>query len=163
MTRRLLLFLLLALPLAAPATARPDPAAPVRAFLAAMTAKDRSAVAALIDDAAVFQYPFDRSGKTEAGSWRRFTGRDAVLTGYVDGAFAKIARIGWTEADFTPSADGRTVFVEARGDMLLATGAVYRNRYVLRFDLHRGRIRGMKEYMNPVTAALAAGLPLGKP
>lgn len=128
-----------------------------------MTAKDRSALAALVDGAAVFQYPFTRSGDTDAGSWRRFEGRDAVLTGYVDGAFANLARIGWTEAEFTPSADGRTVFVEALGDMVLASGATYRNRYVLRFDLHRGRIRGMKEYMNPVTAALAAGLPLGKP
>lgn len=163
MTRRWLLFLLLALPFAAPASARPDPAAPVRAFLAAMTAKDRPAVAALVDEAAVFQYPFDRSGRTEAGSWRRFAGREAVLTGYVDAAFARISRIGWTEAEFTSSADGRTIFVEARGDMVLATGAAYRNRYVLRFDLRHGKIVGMKEYMNPVTAALAAGLPLGGP
>jgi ketosteroid isomerase-like protein len=133
----------------------------VRAFLAAMAAKDRPAVAAMLDQAAVFEYPFDRSGRTEDGAWRRFDGRDAVLTGYVDNAFARIAKIAWTNERFTASADGQVVFVEARGDMRLASGATYRNLYVLRFQLRKGRISGLREYMNPVTAALAAGVPTG--
>lgn len=161
MVRLRILILLLVWLAPAPAMARPDGVEAVRAFLGAMAAKDRPTVAAMLDEAAVFEYPFDRSGRTEDGSWRRFDGRDAVLTGYVDNAFARIAKIAWTNERFTASADGQVVFVEARGDMMLASGATYKNLYVLRFQLRKGRILGLREYMNPVTAALAAGVPTG--
>jgi ketosteroid isomerase-like protein len=103
---------------------------------------------------AVFEYPFDRSGKTEAGSWRVYRGREAVLKNYVDVALARLSPIGWTEREITRSADGKRVFVEALGDMGI-NNLPYRNRYVLRFDIQDGRIVHMKEYLNPVTSAIA--------
>lgn len=132
----------------------------VTAYLDAMSRQDRAAVAAVIADDAVFEYPFDKSGRTEAGAWRVFVGREAVLTGYVDNAFRRMAKIGFVDREITRSSDGRRVFVETLGDMDLG-GKPYRNRYVLRFDLKGGRITRMKEYMNPVTGAIAAGITTG--
>ena len=124
-------------------------------YFDAMRAKDRAAVEALIAPDAVFQYAYDRSGSTEPGSERRFVGRDAVMRDFVDRAFARLAKIDWFEPVYTVSADRRTVFVEVRGDMVLGTSTPYRNRYVIRFDLRKGRITGMTEYMNTVTATQA--------
>jgi ketosteroid isomerase-like protein len=144
---------------AAPAMARPAQAV-VEDWLAAQARKDRPALATMIAEDAVFEYPFDRSGKTEAGSWRVFRGRDAVLNNYIDVAFARLDRIGWTEREMTVSADGKRVFVEALGDMAIK-GVPYRNRYVLRFDIKDDRITHMKEYLNPVTSAIATGTTTG--
>jgi ketosteroid isomerase-like protein len=150
----LLALALMALPVSARSPA-PSPEAVVTAFLEAMTQKNRAAAAALLDADAVAEYPFDRSGKTEPGSWRRFAGREAFLANYVDRAFAAIAVIDWTDRVLTRSANGDTVFFEAWGNMRLADGTPYRNRYVVRFDLRRGHIVGLREYLNPVTAAIA--------
>lgn len=139
----------------------PGPAQVARRFLAAMERKDRAAVASLLAPDASVEYPFDRSGSVDPAARRRFDGREAVLSGYVDGAFRRIERIDFREESAIPSADGRTAFVEAKGEMRLASGAAYRNLYVMRFDVKDGRITRMREYMNPVAAALAAGLPLG--
>jgi ketosteroid isomerase-like protein len=130
-----------------------------------MRAKDRAGVEALLAPDAVFQYAYNRSGATEPGSEKRFVGRDAVMREYVDRGFSILAKIDWTDPVYTPSADHKTVFVEARGDMVLGKDVPYRNKYVLRFDLHQGQITGMSEYMNTVTsgqALEAAGL-LPKP
>lgn len=150
---RLLTALGVALVLASPATARPAEAL-VDAWLDALAHKDRAALAGMIAEDAVFEYPFDRSGKTEAGSWRVYRGREAVLKNYVDVALARLSPIGWTEREMTRSADGKRVFVEALGDMGI-NNVPYRNRYVLRFDIKDGRIIHMKEYLNPVTSAIA--------
>lgn len=148
-----------ALLFAMPAMARPADAV-VNAWLDALSRKDRPALAAMIAEDAVFEYPFDRSGKTEAGSWRSFRGRDAVMKNYVDVALARLSPIGWTEREVTRSADGKRVFVEALGDMGI-NGVPYRNRYVLRFDIKDDRIVQMKEYLNPVTSAMATGTTTG--
>jgi ketosteroid isomerase-like protein len=145
--------------IAAPAMARPAETV-VNDWLAAQARKDRPALAEMIAEDAVFEYPFDRSGKTEAGSWRVFRGRDAVLKNYIDVAFARLSPIGWTEREMTVSADGKRVFVEALGDMAI-NGVPYRNRYVLRFDIKDDRITHMKEYLNPVTSAIATGTTTG--
>ena len=162
--RVLMALSLVALPLLAgkPAVAAQIAApTPVAAFLDAMTTRDRGRVEALLTQNVRVEYPFDRSGCTEDGCWRHFDGRDAVLKGYVDSAFERIRQIAWVDRDVTVANDGKRVFVEARGNMQLADGTPYRNRYVLRFDLADDRIAGLKEYMNPVTAAIAVGARTG--
>lgn len=151
--------LLVSAPAVAAAAARAP--APVEQFLDAMTAKDRDKVAGLLAADVRIEYPFDKSGCTADGCWRRFDGRDAVMAGYVDPAFKRIQRIGWIDRDVSVANDGQRVFVEALGDMQLADGTVYRNRYVLRFDIADGQIAGMKEYLNPVTSAIATGSRTG--
>lgn len=79
------------------------------------------------------------------------------MSGYVDGAFQRITTISFIDRKFTQFADGSRVFVEAWGDMALGAKP-YRNRYVLRFDLRQDRIIRMREYLNPVTGAIAAGV-----
>ena len=56
-------------------------------------------------------------------------------------------------------ADGTAAFAEAAGDMRCATGRPYKNRYVFRFDVEGGRIRRIREYVNPLTSAVAFGRP----
>lgn len=87
----------------------------------------------------------------------RFVGREAVMTGYVDRALARVTRIDWTDQEWTVSADGRRVFVEVLGNMEIDGKTAYRNRYVLRFDITDGRIVAFREDLNPVTSALATG------
>ncbi|MCA3254275.1 MAG: nuclear transport factor 2 family protein [Alphaproteobacteria bacterium] len=154
---------LLATALAAPVDAKPRGAAEAaRAMIAALETKNRDAALALLAPEVVVEYPFDRSGRTTPGSWRRFEGRDAVMAGYIDNAFARIKRIDFTNEIVTESRDRRTAFVETTGDMELGNGAPYRNMYVLKFETDRqGRIFRYKEYLNPVTSALATGAPLG--
>jgi ketosteroid isomerase-like protein len=139
----------------APAPLAPAALTVVERYMDAMRARDRAAVDALVADDAVFEYPFSRSGNTEPGAGRRFEGREAVMRDYVDRGFAILTKIDWTDPVFTPSADGRTVFLEARGDMLLVNDVPYRNHYVVRFDVSDGRIVRMAEYMNTVTASQA--------
>lgn len=137
----------------------------VQRYMDAMRAKDRTAVEALIAPDAVFEYPYSRTGSTEPGAGRRFTGKESVMRDYVDRGFGILVKIDWTDPVFTPSADGRTVFVEARGDMMLVNDVPYRNQYVIRFDVEKGLITHMAEYMNTVTSGQAlekAGL-LPKP
>jgi hypothetical protein len=84
------------------------------------------------------------------------------MANYIDNAFARIRRIDFTQEVVTESRDRRTAFIEAVGDMELGNGTPYRNMYVLKFETDRqGRIVHYKEYLNPVTAALATGAPLG--
>ncbi len=137
-----------------------------RAVIAALETRDRAAALALFADTAVVEYPFDRSGRTAPGSWRRFEGKAAVAKNYVDNALTNITRIDYLDEVVTESRDGRTAFVEARGDMDLApgigNGTPYRNRYVIKVVTDdRGQIVQFAEYMNPVAAALATGAPLG--
>ena len=47
--------------------------------------------------------------------------------------------------------------------MKMATGLPYENRYVFRFDAEDGKITRIREYLNPVTSAIAFGIPLPRP
>jgi ketosteroid isomerase-like protein len=150
-------FLAVAILLGSVAAAAGQPAeiALVQKYFDAMRAKDRAAVEALLTPDAVFEYAYSRTGATAPGSEKRFTGRDTVMREFVDRAFQIMSKIDWQDPVYTLSADGQTVFVEMRGDMVLGKDVPYRNRYVARFDLREGSITGMREYMNPVTAGQA--------
>ena len=157
--RRCFNLLVLALLLAGPAAAT-EAGRIAEAYFKALAARDRAALAALFAPDAVVEYPFDASGRTEPGSWRRFVGHDAVMANYVDRSLARIARFAWRERELSP-AGPRRVFVEAWGDMAFADGTAYANRYVIRIDTARGRIVHLKEYLNPVTSAIATGSRTG--
>lgn len=156
---RVLTMPILAAVLAVPATAS-EATRVADAYFQALGGKDRAALSALFAPDIVVEYPFDMSGKTAPGGWRRFVGHDAAMANYVDRSFARIARFAWAEREVSPAGAHR-VFIEAWGDMAFTDGTPYANRYVIRIDTAHGRIVHLKEYLNPVTSAIATGSRTG--
>jgi|GEM_PF-2056683 ketosteroid isomerase-like protein len=75
-----------------------------------------------------------------------FDGKDQVLA-YTEGLFRKFERLVWTDKDWTVSADGARVFLQAQSDGVARhSGKPYRNTYVLRFDIAEGLITQILEY-----------------
>jgi len=129
-------------------------------FFDALEARDLAAVQVLLAEDVTNTLPYTASGDTKPDVMRRFEGRLEVMA-YFEGAMERITTLAFEDTTITPAANGRTVFVETRGDMVLADGRPYRNLYVWAFETVDGRIAAIREYFNPVTAALAFGRPLG--
>lgn len=79
---------------------------------------------------------------------------------YLSGAMRAAQRIGFVPPVIHPVEGGSIACIEATGDRIMPTGA-YANRYVFRIDVRDGRIAGLRECLNPVTAAIAFGRPIG--
>lgn len=126
-------------------------------FYREMRAKCMEPLLALMTDDIEISLPFSESGRVEAGQFRVFNGK-AEVRRFFDSVFAleKESR-GLGDAEVTVSADGQRVFVEGFGNLTMANGRPYNNRYVFRFDLVHGRIRELREYYNPIVAARAFG------
>ena len=60
------------------------------------------------------------------------------------------------------TADGSRLFIEQRGNMTMADGRPYRNRYVFRFDVRDGRVSHVREYINPIISAHAFDRPIAE-
>ena len=132
----------------------------VNRFFAALEARDIQALADMFTEDITNTLPYVATGDTSPAAMRRFEGRRAVLA-YFNGAAERIAQVAFRDAEITFGGDGRTVFVENHGDMVLPDGRPYRNRYVWRFEIENGQITGIREYFNPVTAAAAFNRPVG--
>lgn len=61
------------------------------------------------------------------------------------------------------ASDPGIAFAEGLGVMMLANGNPCRNRNLFRFDTENGKIKRIREYLNPITAALSFGIPLPLP
>lgn len=134
--------------------------APVQRFFAALEARDLGMLEAALAERAVTVLPMNASGSTAADETRRFEGRAATLR-YYGGAMQAIGAARFLDAEATVGDGGRTVVVENRGEMRLASGETYRNLCVWRFDVDDGRVVAIREYFNPVAAAIAFRRPLG--
>lgn len=148
---------------ASSAPAAAEPAAlpePVLRFFAALEASDLGALESLVTERTVTVLPMNASGSPAADETRRFEGRAATLR-YYGGTMQAIGTARFLDPQATVGDGGRTVVVENRGEMRLASGETYRNLYVWRFDIEEGRIVAIREHFNPVTAALAFRRPLG--
>ena len=132
----------------------------VERFFTVLEARDVPALADMLTEDVTNTLPYVATGDTAAAAMRRFEGRAAVL-GYFSGAASRIAEVAFRDTEIALGDDGRTVFVENHGDMVLPDGRPYRNRYVWRFEVENGRIASIREYFNPVTAAAAFGRPVG--
>lgn len=121
--------------------------------------KDKEAKLGVMAEDMVLEIPFNESGKTEEGHFRRYSGKDEIVS-FIDTAFAAEKSVKLVSSEYIESADGRTVFVEARGEVEMITGKIYRNRYVLRFDIEDGKIKCLREFYNPITSAVAFGRPI---
>jgi ketosteroid isomerase-like protein len=127
------------------------------AYLVALQAKDKAAILSIVTDDFALEVPMNTSGSNDlSDSW---VGLEAAKAGW-DMAFSTIEHLKYGPLEITPGRDRNVAFLEARGVMRMANGRTYDNIYVFRFDTEGGRIRRIREYANPVTAAVAFGIPL---
>lgn len=92
-----------------------------------------------------------------------FQGRDAVMAN-LQHIVENFDRIEFVDERVFPAQDGRTVFVEARGNFLMkGTGEPYRNLYVFAFEVQNGQVTAVREYNNPLTIAETFNLPIVQP
>jgi ketosteroid isomerase-like protein len=128
-----------------------------QAYLVALQGKDKEGILSLLADDFTLEVPLNVSGTNDlSDSWR---GHKAIAANY-DVAFKEIEVLKYTDVEITAGQNGNVAFAEGRGIMTMANGRSYGNRYVFRFDLEHGKIKRIREYTNPVTAALAFGMPL---
>jgi ketosteroid isomerase-like protein len=124
--------------------------------------KDKPGTLALFTDDSVVEIPFNESGQTEEGKFRRYSGL-AELTAFTEASHAAEGTMGAWDIELHRVEGGETIFVESRGNIVMSSGREYRNRYVFRFDLDldTATIRRLREYYNPITSGLAFGRTIG--
>lgn len=108
----------------------------------------------------VIELPFNESGLTEAGRYRVYQGIPACIEFWRAAAKFEGEMRPFEDTDLTISPDGSRLFLEARGDVTMRSGTLYRNRYVLRIDVEDAKVRRYREYYNPITSAHAFGRPI---
>ncbi len=93
-------------------------------YFRALRAKDLEALRAVFTEDIVIEIPFNESGKTDVASYRVYRGVEDVLQFWAIAFRAEGQSHGWTETDMTVSADGSRVFLEWRGHLTMADGAI---------------------------------------
>src|ERR1700723_3567221 len=83
----------------------------VRRFVDANQAKDKAAMMSMLAEDVDHQIPFNESGRTEDGAFRRHRGKPEMST-FLDMVVSTIDTLRFVDPVFSPTADGRTVFVE---------------------------------------------------
>jgi ketosteroid isomerase-like protein len=128
-----------------------------RAYLTALQAKDKPKLLSLFADDFALVVPLNVSGTNDyKESWYGIKAAE-VNYGIV---FKTIEIMKFLDPEITPGQDPSVAFAEVRGVMTMANGRPYENIYVLRFDAADGKIKRIREYVNPVTGAIAFGYPL---
>ena len=129
------------------------------AFLRAIQAKDKGAILSLLADGFALEVPFNVSGTNDlSDSWY---GLEAAAANFEE-TWKTIEVVKYAEVEVTAGRDSNVAFAETLGDMKMANGRPYRNRYVFRFDTEGGKIKRIREYANPVTSMVAYGIPLAQ-
>jgi ketosteroid isomerase-like protein len=129
------------------------------AYLTALQAKDMDAMLALLAPDFTLEIPCNIAGTNDkSDSWR---GIDNAEPNYAQ-AFQMIELLKYVEVEINQAADPSVAFLEGRGAMRMANGNPYNNIYVFRFDvdLESGKIKRAREYVNPITFAVAMHQPL---
>ncbi len=132
----------------------------VQRFFRSGIAKDRAATMALYREDSVIEIPFNESGRTEEGAYRRYAGLSEIA-GFTEASHAAEGDIRVSNVEVHRVEGGRTIFVESRGNIVMSSGREYRNRYVFRFDIDDERIVLLREYYNPITSGIAFGRTIG--
>jgi ketosteroid isomerase-like protein len=126
-------------------------------FLRAIQAKDKEAILLILADGFALEVPYNVSGTNDlSDSWR---GLEAAAANF-DKTWRNIEIVKYAELEITAGKKANVAFAEALGDMKMANGRPYRNRYVFRFDTDGGKIKRIREYANPITAVIAFGIRL---
>ncbi|MEM1249879.1 MAG: nuclear transport factor 2 family protein [Acidobacteriota bacterium] len=116
--------------------------------------KDMERLMSYFADEAVFRQAFNPGGE------RLHRGKEAIRKAY-EQIFANIEELIYVESRYTVSLDGKTVFLEAQGDMVVtATGAEYKNTHVFRVDFGDcSQIESLLQYANPLEILRAFSPP----
>jgi ketosteroid isomerase-like protein len=133
-----------------------------REYLRALQAKDKATILAILTDDFTLVVPCTLSGVNDNSSatWSGRTGPNGADVN-LDEAFKKIEPIRYPELEFTAGQNPEIAFAEGMGDMRMsATGRHYRNIYVFRFDSEAGKLKRIREYVNPITWAISMAVPL---
>ena len=139
------------------ADTQPTAAVLGREYLRALAAKDKAGIMALLAGDFALEVPNNVAGTNDkSDSWYGLEAADANY----DMAFKVIAETTYSDFEVTPGKDDGVAFIETMGVMTMANGRPYNNRYVFRFDARNGKLFRIREYLNPVTSAVAFGLPL---
>ena len=83
----------------------------VRAYFAAIDAKDVEGSRALLSNDAVVELPFSESGRVDPGSFRVYRGIDEVMAFWATAFSLEGDSPGLLDAEVTIAGDGRVVFV----------------------------------------------------
>jgi ketosteroid isomerase-like protein len=130
------------------------------AFLRAIQAKDKEAILSLLADGFALEVPYNVSGTNDlSDSWY---GLEVAGVNF-EKTWKTIDVVKYSEIEVTAARDSNVAFAETLGDMTMASGRPYRNRYVFRFDIEGEKIKRIREYANPVTSMAAYGFPLATP
>ena len=132
----------------------------VRAYLDALQRQDADALCALVTDDFVLEVPLGTSGVHDGSDTMAWRGIEDFRANYAEHFPTVLSSQKLTDIAIRPTLDPEFVYAEAMGDMMLANGRPYRNRYVFRFRIRDGRISELLEFANPVTGAIAFGMPL---
>lgn len=129
----------------------------VEAFFRTKESHDLDGLVDLFADEIVYTFPLPASGAQR--NWFVYDGKDATVE-YQRKTMDAFSRLRMHDVQMTVAEDGRTVFVESRGDYLTKDGKPYNNVYIFKFVVEDGRIVRAFEYANPVTYAMLVGLPI---
>ena len=132
----------------------------IRRYFRAIAARDMAALADSMTPDVVYELPFSETGSTEPGGFRRYEGAAAVLAFWDATTSSGLATAAPDDVELSITGDGSRVFIEQRGNVTMADGRPYRNRYVFRFDIRDNRVAHVKEYFNPVVSAVAFRRPV---
>jgi ketosteroid isomerase-like protein len=131
----------------------------VKDFYAAKERHDLDAVASLLADDVVYNFPLNANGTPEP--WFTYEGKQATVD-YQRATLDRFSRIHMVDPEYTVSPTGDLVFATMTGDYIQSDGErPYYNVYVFRFAIADAKIQRVDEYANPVTFANLAGLPIG--
>jgi ketosteroid isomerase-like protein len=131
----------------------------VRAFLTRMEQKDTDGMLALLTNDSVMECVLGLDGDNAP---RRFWDGMAGARDHYHRAFDAVESIEFTDVVINQTLDPDLVFAESLGSMTMSSGRPYDNRYVFRFELRDGKIATLREYCNPVTAAISFERPMPK-
>lgn len=141
----------------------PDVAARIElvcAYLEALQRQDPEALCALVTEDFVLEVPLSPSGNNDSGDAMAWRGIEDFRANYAEHFPTILTSQKLTDVAIRPTVEPGFVYAEAFGDMTLANGKPYKNRYVFRFRIRDRKICELLEFANPVTGAIAFGLEL---
>jgi len=129
----------------------------LRSYWAAVLGQDAAALRPLLSEDVLVDLPFSESGQVTEGHFRAFRGIEEVMAFWATAFSLEGEDSGLYDAEVTVSSDGHVVFVEGFGQVTMANGHDYRNRYVFRVVIDGDQVTHFREYYNPIVSARAFG------